>query len=203
MHRNADFRQDGTNMVESKLNSEGDAKRPGGGLGMALRWLDRNTEPYLMVMFYVALASIISIEVARRYLFGEQTQWGSVVSIYCFIWLSWLGCAYHVKTRGHLRFGEFRRNLPRLLQAAFYIFDDILWLVLASVVVTSSWHLMQTQMLLQNVIEGTGWIPMAVATAAVPAGWVLIVVRAVQDMLVVVRQYKNNEAFELNVTVVD
>jgi len=117
--------------------------------------------------------------------------------------LSWLGCAYHVKTRGHLRFGELRRSMPRLLQAACYIFDDILWLLLASVVVTASWNLMQTQMLLQNVIEGTGWIPMAVATAAVPAGWILIVVRAVQDMVVVIRQYKHNEAFELNVAVAD
>jgi len=197
------FRQNGTNMVESKIESEAEAKRSGAGLGPVVRWLDKNTEPYLMVIFYVALASIISIEVARRYLIGEQTQWGSVVSIYCFIWLSWLGCAYHVKTRGHLRFGELRRNLPRLLQAAFYIFDDILWLVLASVVVSSSWHLMQTQMLLQNVIEGTGWIPMAVATAAVPAGWILIVVRAVQDMVAVIRQYRHNEAFELNVAVAD
>lgn len=167
------------------------------------RWFDRNTEPYLMVVFYVALALIISIEVARRYILGEQTQWGSVVSIYCFIWLGWLGCAYHVKTRGHLRFGELRRNMPRIAQAGFYILDDVLWLVLASVVVTSSWNLIQTQMMLENVIEGTRSIPLAIATAAVPAGWLLIVVRAVQDIWSIVFEYRNDLPFERRTGPVD
>lgn len=183
-------------MNEDVQDIKAQEKDPPNAFVRVLRWADANTEPYLMVMFYVALASIISIEVARRYLLGEQTQWGSVVSIYCFIWLSWLGCAYHVKTRGHLRFGEIRRKMPRLLQAGCYIFDDILWLLLASVVVSASWKLIQSQMLLENMIEGTRSIPLAVATAAVPAGWLLIVVRAVQDIWKITFEYRNDLAFE-------
>ena len=168
-----------------------------------LRLIDQKIEQYLMVGFYVALAAIISIEVARRYLTNEQTQWGSVVSIYCFIWLSWLACSYHVKCRTHLRFSEFRRMLPRKLQAALYIFDDLLWMVLAYVVIVAAWQLMQTQMLLDNVIEGTGWAPLALATAAVPVGWILIVVRALQDIAKVVSEYRRGEDFSRALTFAD
>lgn len=182
--------------MNDQIQNSPDGGKASNNFARVLRWFDAHTEPYLMVMFYVALALIISIEVARRYLLGEQTQWGSVVSIYCFIWLSWLGCAYHVKTRGHLRFGELRGKMPKVVQAFFYIFDDVLWLVLASVVVTSSWNLIQSQMLLENMIEGTRSIPLAVATAAVPIGWLLIVVRAIQDIWRVIYEFRNNIPFK-------
>ena len=147
-----------------------------------------------MVFFYIALTMIISIEVTRRYLTGSQTQWGSTVSIYCFIWLSWLGCAYHVRLRSHLRFEAVRSFMPRFLKLLCYILDDVLWLVLASVILVTAWQLVEAQIRLGNVIEGTDSIPMVVATAAVPFGWSLIVIRALQDIFTLIQSYRRGES---------
>ena len=168
-----------------------------------LKKIDKSIEPVFMVFFYAALALIISIEVARRYFLGEQTQWGSVVSIYCFIWLSWLGCAYHVKRRTHLRFGELRKRFPRWLKASCYILDDLVWIVLAWIVVDSSITLIETQNRLGNVIEGTVSVPLSFATAAVPVGWILITYRALQDIVSVLQDFRHGRSFERTLVAAD
>lgn len=168
-----------------------------------LKKFDDSIEPVLMVLFYTALALIISIEVARRYFMGEQTQWGSVVSIYCFIWLSWLGCSYHVKHRTHLRFGEVRKKFPPHIKTACYILDDVIWLLLAWIVIKASLHLIETQNRLGNVIEGTQSIPLSVATAAVPIGWLLVSFRAVQDIFHLVIEARSGQAPERKLVVID
>ena len=168
-----------------------------------LRKIDNAIEPVLMVFFYTCRALIISVEVARRYFLGEQTQWGSVVSIYCFIWLSWLGCAYHVKHRTHLRFGELRRRFPRPLKAICYVLDDVIWLVLAWIVVDSAMNLIETQNRLGNVIEGTVSVPLSLATAAVPVGWVLITVRSIQDIFSVIGDLRHGRPLERSLVSAD
>ncbi|MEZ5664341.1 MAG: TRAP transporter small permease subunit [Burkholderiaceae bacterium] len=110
-----------------------------------------------------------------------------------------MGCAYHVKHRTHLRFDGVRAKMPRLVQALLYWFDDLLWLLMASIVLTASLHLVQTQLELGGMIEGTNVIPMAFATAAVPVGWSLIVIRSLQDMAKVWKAYRDGDPFKVDI----
>jgi TRAP-type C4-dicarboxylate transport system permease small subunit len=150
-----------------------------------------------MVPCYACVALIIVGEAIRRYLVGVQTQWGSTVSIYVFIGMSWLGCAYHVRTRGHLRFDGIRRRLPLALRHWCYLVDDVLWLVLAVIVIYATLDLVRVQVRLGSMLEGTETIPLWVATAAVPFGWALISLRAVQDIVLLILGHRRAEAPEL------
>lgn len=163
-------------------------RRPG-----ALGWLDYNIEKSLMLVLYVFIAAIVGGEAIWRYLVGVQTQWGGTAAVHSFIFLSWLGCAYHVRRRSHIRFSSIRVRLSRKGQFIWYLVDDILWLVMAVVVIRYSVELLQMNRTMGATLEGTDTFPYWIAVAAVPIGWILIAVRAIQDLVIISRQFRRGE----------
>jgi C4-dicarboxylate transporter DctQ subunit len=157
------------------------------------RWLDQNVERYVMLVLYVFIAAIVGGEAILRYITGSQTQWGGTGAIHAFIFLSWLGCAYHVRRRSHIRFDAIRSRLSPAGRLAAYIIDDVLWLVMAVIVIYYSVGLVQMHMSLGATLEGTDHFPYWIAVAAVPVGWALIVIRALQDVALLVDEYRRGD----------
>jgi C4-dicarboxylate transporter, DctQ subunit len=154
------------------------------------RWLDDNVERYLMLALYVFIAAIVGGEAIWRYAAGLQTQWGGTAAIHAFVFLSWLGCAYHVRRRSHIRFDAIRNRLSLTGQFACYVADDVLWLVMAAIVIHYSVALADMHRTLGATLEGTDHFPYWIAVAAVPFGWALIALRAVQDLVLLVREQR-------------
>jgi C4-dicarboxylate transporter, DctQ subunit len=157
------------------------------------RWLDDNVERYLMFALYAFIAAIVGGEAVWRYAAGAQTQWGGTAAIHAFIFLSWLGCAYHVRRRSHIRFDAVRNRLTPRAQFACYVIDDLMWLLMAVVVIYHSIGLVQMHMGLGATLEGTDHFPYWIAVAAVPVGWALIVIRALQDIVLLVEKYRRSD----------
>jgi TRAP-type C4-dicarboxylate transport system permease small subunit len=156
----------------------------------AARWLDRNVERAIMAPLYAFIALLIGGEGILRYLTSTQSQWGGAMAIHAFIFLSWVGCAYHVRHRSHLCFDGIRKRLPPRLRLAACVIDDAIWLLLAAIIVYYSWGLVSMQAMLGNTVEGTDSVPLSLATATVPASWLLIGCRAVQDLVLLARDRK-------------
>lgn len=154
----------------------------------AAHWLDANAERIVMIPLYAFIALLIGGEGILRYLTGTQTQWGGTAAIQAFIFLSWIGCAYHVRHRSHLRFDAVRKRLPSGLQRTACAFDDLVWLTVAGIVIYHSWQLVLMQQVYGSTVEGTDSVPLWIATATVPAAWLLIAVRAIQDIVLVARE---------------
>ncbi|SRR6266498_180660 len=154
------------------------------------RWLDKNTERALMLPLYAFIALVIGGEGILRYLTNTQSAWGGAAAIQAFIFLSWVGCAYHVRHRSHLRFDALRKRLPPKLQLAVHVLDDVIWLLLAAVIIFHSSALARMHAGLGSTLEGTDSIPMWLATATVPASWTLIAFRAVQDLVLLARDFQ-------------
>jgi C4-dicarboxylate transporter, DctQ subunit len=157
------------------------------------RWLDQNVERYVMLVLYVFIAAIVGGEAILRYITGSQTQWGGTGAIHAFIFLSWLGCAYHVRRRSHIRFDAIRNRLSAAGRFVAYLVDDLLWLVMAVIVIYYSIGLVQMHMSLGATLEGTDHFPYWIAVAAVPVGWALIVIRALQDVALLVDEYRRGD----------
>ena len=153
-----------------------------------IRWLDTNVERVLMLVMYVFMALIVGGEAIRRYLLGVQTQWGGTAAIHAFIFLSWLGCAYHVRRRTHIRFDGLRAKMSARAQRLALALDDVLWLVLAAIVIQHSATLVSMHMNLGATMEGTDDFPYWIAVAVVPATWALIAFRALQDLVWLARE---------------
>ena len=153
----------------------------------AARWLDRNVERAIMAPLFAFIALMIGGEGILRYLTNTQTQWGGTAAIQAFIFLSWVGCAYHVRHRSHLRFDALRTRLPPRLQLVACIIDNLIWLLLAAIIIFYSAKLVSMQAALGSTLEGTDSVPLWLASATVPASWLLIACRAVQDVVLLLR----------------
>lgn len=140
-----------------------------------------------MLPLYAFIALLIGGEGILRYLTSTQSQWGGAAAIHAFIFLSWLGCAYHVRHRSHLRFDAVRKQLPPRLQAAACVLDDLIWLVLAAIVICYSSDMVAMQAMFGSTVEGTESFPLWIANGTVPVAWALIAIRATQDIVVVLR----------------
>ena len=161
------------------------------------RWLDDNVERYTMFVLYAFIAVMVGGEATLRYITGWQTQWGGTAAIHAFIFLSWLGCAYHVRRRSHIRFDAIRNRLSPAGRLTCYLLDDVLWLLMAVIVIYYSINLVEMHMTLGATLEGTDHFPYWIAVAAVPVGWAVIVIRALQDMVLLVGEFRRGDLARL------
>jgi TRAP-type C4-dicarboxylate transport system permease small subunit len=159
-------------------------------LGRVLAWLDGHFEPFVMIVAYAGFTSIIAIEVVRRFVFHQQTTWGSEVSIHLFIWLTWFGTAWGIRNRTHLSFPGVRANMSQRSQFCLYLLDNLLWFALGVVVLYGAQKVLAVQYRFGSVIQGSG-IPMWWSYSLIPIAWVLIYVRVLQDTVRLVRAYRS------------
>jgi TRAP-type C4-dicarboxylate transport system permease small subunit len=147
----------------------------------ALRWLDANIEKIVILVCYVTMAGIIFVEVIRRFLFNEQVPWSTTVPVYLFLWIVWLGCAYNVKIRAHLRFDELRLRLPYAGQFACLCLDAALWITFAAIVIVYTGE--QVHLSYENfaIVQGTDDVMQWWFYLATPLAFSLLIVRVLQN----------------------
>lgn len=146
-----------------------------------LKWIDRNIEKIVILICYASMTAIIFVEVIRRFLFNEQAAWSATIPIYLFLWVTWMGAAYNVRIRTHLRFDEFRVRMPYNAQFACLCLDMVLWLVFAAIVVVFS--IEQVGLSYDNfaIVQGTDDVMQWWFYLATPVAWTLLVIRALQN----------------------
>ena len=78
-----------------------------------LPFLERHLEKTVMIWSYLLIATMLSVEVFRRFVFSVQEPWSTTLPPFLFLFMTWAGCAYNMKFRNHLSFAEFRAMMPR------------------------------------------------------------------------------------------
>ncbi len=162
-----------------------------------LKWVDRNIEKIVILICYTTMAAIIFVEVIRRFLFNEQAAWSTTIPIYLFLWVTWMGAAYNVKIRTHLRFDELRVRLPYTAQFACLCLDALLWILFATIVIVFSVE--QVQLSYDNfaIVQGTDDVMQWWFYLATPVAWVLLVIRALQNLSEEWQIYRRGEPFAI------
>lgn len=161
----------------------------------AYAWCDRDLERTLMIWAFVLCAAIICFEAGRRYFFRSQAPWTPVAAIYLFILLTWVACAYNVKTRTHLRFDELRKRLPYSVQFALQLVDSAIWILLGCIITFYGVKQMMVQHQLGSLVQGTDHFPLWIPFMAVPLGWILVLWRVAQSVREDIRRFRAREPF--------
>lgn len=147
-----------------------------------LRELDRNAERWAMLVFYAFCCIVIVQEVVRRFVFNFSSAWGEEAARYAFIYLGWIGAAYAVRERAHIRFDIVIGRVGPRAKAGFMIFAELATITFA--VIALYWSTHTIRQLLQ--FDGTTpvlRINKAWFEAAVPIGFALIVLRSTQGIV--------------------
>ena len=147
-----------------------------------LRLLDDNIERYLMLACYVFCCAVIIQDVARRFIINYSAAWSQETAQYAFIYLGWIGAAYAVKERAHIRFDILQNKLPEKLHGYIFIAGEIATIIFAIIALRYSMH---TIGVLWQFGGATPVLRVSKiwAEAAVPIGFALIILRSVQSML--------------------
>ncbi len=152
--------------------------------------LDKHLETTAMFVIYMAIAMIIFVEVIRRFVFSVQAPWSTTLPPYLFLLLTWIGCAYNVKLRAHLSFGEFRAMMRPGMQLALGFLDAILWYVMAVVVIVATLRLTVTSASNFQILLGTDNVMRWWFYIIVPIAWLILYARVIENLIEDVRKYK-------------
>ncbi len=151
--------------------------------------IDAGLERWLISICYAYFCLIILIEVVRRYFFGASSPWGEMTARYAFVFLVYFAVAEVARTRDHIRIDIVPRRLGPKGRFALYIYFDLLYLLLAGLVIFYS--LTVVGLSVRNNTLMTGFdLNVAFVQAALPLGWALLAYRVVQRFLRTLESYR-------------
>ncbi|WP_246989708.1 TRAP transporter small permease [Halorientalis marina] len=173
--------------AQSDLGRESPSKRN--------RWrskLEKNFEGYLALILLIAYTAIIIYDITNRLLFGEQLLWGLTTILGLFSWVCWLSASMAIRSQSHFRFTLGRQKVSNKMNYLLYWVDTILWVVVIGSVAYFSINVLMGRVSTGVVISGTNF-PRYLMYASVPVGTILMMVRAIQQIVHVTKEYKNDE----------
>ena len=155
-------------------------------------FVERHLERSIMVVTYLAIGAIISVEVVRRFVFSVQEPWSTTLPPYLFLVMTWIGCAYNVKLRTHLSFAEIRGLFPRAGQMGLLIMDAMLWLGFAWVVVVTGTRVTVNSAANFQIMPGTDNVMQCWFNISMPLAFILLSGRVMQNLVNDIATYKSD-----------
>ena len=146
-----------------------------------LRALDANAERWAMLVFYAFCCIVIVQEVVRRFVLNFSSAWGEEAARYAFIYLGWIGAAYAVRERAHIRFDIVLQRMGPRAKAAVFIFAELSTIAFACIALYWSLHTIR-QLLQFGATTPVLRVNKAWFEAAVPIGFALILLRCTQGI---------------------
>jgi len=146
-----------------------------------LKKIDQNGERYLLLPLYTMIVITISMEVLRRTFLSYSSIWAEEVARYAFIYVAWIGASSAIKERAHIRIDVLLPLLSKKVRGIFYIFGDIVTLILAILAIYWSMESVLTSIHFGSVTHGLR-ISQAWFLAAVPLGFSMMVIRLLQSI---------------------
>lgn len=158
-----------------------------------LRFIDKNAERWLLLVFYVMLVVTMAVEVLRREVFAYSSIWGEEIVRYSFIYLAWIGAAAAVKERAHIRIDVILHYLGPRMKVAVYIFGDLVMFGVALIALYWSFETVMVSAKFGSVSHGLR-VSMVWFLMAVPLGFGLMIFRLVQSFLRDLRSLRDGTA---------
>lgn len=158
--------------------------------------VDAKLEQWLVCAFYGYFCIIILVEVIRRHVFGGSSAWGEMTARYAFVYLVYIAAAEVAKTRDHIRIDLVPSLLGPKGRFALYLYFDLLYLLLAGLVIFYSFRVLQISAANNTLMTGFD-VNVAYAQAALPLGWALLAYRVVQRFFRTVASYRKRREVPL------
>ncbi len=159
----------------------------------AVPFIERNLEPAVMVVAYLAIGYIIFSGVVQRFFLSGQPPWSTTIPPFLFLIMAWVGCSYNVKLRTHLAFAEFRKGMPRFLQLLCLITDAVLWLGFAWIVVVTTTQETVRAAANFSIMLGTDNVMQWWFLITVPIAFILLTARVMENLIADLRKYRNGD----------
>ena len=137
-------------------------------------------ETFFMTFIFAAAFVIIMLQAVSRYVFNSPIIWTDEISINLQMIMAFVGIAYGIRTKTHIKVDGLYRQFPKKLQMIIAIFFNILFLVVAVTCIKYGW---QYAMRNWNINFGTMPFGKGKLLLAVPVGFAAAMFYTVLDMV--------------------
>lgn len=154
-----------------------------------IRLLDQHLEEYMIAILTTVMTVLLFMQVLFRFVLNLPLAWVEEISLYSMVWLCYFGCSLAIKKREHLKM-EIITNF--LKPKARKIFDIISLTLFFAFAIFVLYHVTLLTVDILNrgqvtaVLELPKWIPYA----GVPAAFLLMLIRMVQDLVHIIHEMK-------------
>ena len=157
-----------------------------------IKWLDNYLEATLCSLLLASMSVIIMLQIIGRTV-GFGISWNEELARYMYIWLIYIGCAYAVKLRRHIKMEAVLLMVKRRGHLAFALISNLLFLIFALVVVYEAYPMLYKMHFVRKQFSPAMRLPMSYAFASVMVGFSLVSIRLIQDSIRLVLQYRRGE----------
>lgn len=145
------------------------------------RWLDTSFIRWFTVVAYAYFFLIIFVEVTMRYLFSISTTWGEMTARYSFVYFTYIAAAEAFRHDSHIRIDLVPRMLSPRGRMVLETYIDLLCVGVALCVIYYSYQVLIVQVNAGFMMHALP-LNLAFAQAALPLGWVLMLIRLAERM---------------------
>ena len=149
---------------------------------LPVSWRPLQLCSFFIATTYLYFCLIILVEVIRRYVFGDASPWGEMTARYAFVYLTYVAASEAIRHGKHIRIDILPKKLGRSWAILLRVYNEFLLIMLAGFVIFFSIKIMKIQMSF-NIVMPAADFNMALAQAALPLGWTLILLRLIQNWI--------------------
>jgi TRAP-type C4-dicarboxylate transport system permease small subunit len=148
------------------------------GIKRFLDWTEKISVALLALLFVVMVLSIF-LQVVLRYVFSAANAWSEELARYTFVWLVLLGSAVAARRNKHMNIEFFINMFPAGVRKAIQLLLYVLIIAFLVILIRYGFDLVA----ITQKQRSTGLrIPMSWAYLAIPAGGLLMLAYALEDI---------------------
>ena len=163
-------------------------------LKKGLKWLDINLEPLFIMVIFIVMTCLITIQVIKRFVYGSGFAWGEEFSVFMFVWIVFLGISYAFRNNRQIGVDFLRDRLPEKLRKILVVAVEISMLVLMCVFLTGAVSNVQAVAKFGDKVQSVP-ITLNVLYFAAVSGYTLSLIRLIQSIIWKIKRF--NASYEL------
>ena len=153
-----------------------------------MSWLEKIVLAFLMVSLS-AIFLISTTEVFRRYIIGRSFVWADELCRYILAYIAFLGGSLAYKNNGLVRLDLVQNRLGAKGKLLFSLVTNTIVLVVGILLLIRGFQVTFSPVLLRQLSMGLK-IPMATMYAAIPIGFALLVLFALERYIIILQDYE-------------
>lgn len=155
----------------------------------AIKWLDINFEPILIMVVFIVMSCLITLQVILRFFMGSGFAWGEEISKYMFVWITFLSIPYGFRNNRQISVNFLRDKIPETARKILVLVIDVTMLVLMGIYLKGAMGNYTSAANYGDLMNSIS-VSMTYVYAAALVGWGLSILRIAQTIIWRVRRFK-------------
>ena len=138
-----------------------------------------NIEEALLTVIFVVMVVVCFLQVIARFILSISLSWSEALLCACLIWVACLAASVAFKRKSHLGVDFVTSLFPPKLKKAVSLMTYLICIVFHVIIIYTTVKLIGRQIHTGQIIVSLK-VPIALATAAIPVGFGLSIIRIIQ-----------------------